>query len=219
MRGFEYSRVLLAIAVFALLAGPVWAQSDDVEGHLVVGAPGPSTVQVDQTGSLTTLFASNNSYAGNTFDISNIGADPINITGWDVNLDPAGGPVTIEIYWRAGTSVGFESNPAGWTLLGSDAAVMSAGDNNPSAVSMPPFTIQPGELFGFYVDLAGYDGSTLIRYTNGGPTTYSNTELSLTTYVGKGNPAFTGSTISYRTWNGSVHYDIVPVELQSFSVE
>jgi hypothetical protein len=220
MRGFEYSRVLLAIAVFALLTGPVWAQSDDVEGRLVVGAPGPSTVQVEGVpGSLTTLFASDNGFAGNTFDIENIGADPIDITGWDVNLDVVGGPHTIEIYWRVGTSVGFENSSAGWTLLGSDAAVTSAGDNNPSAVTMPPFTIQPGELFGFYVDLASFDGTTLLRYTNGGPTVFSNTELSLTTYVGKGNPAFTGGTFPYRQWNGTVHYDIVPVELRSFSVE
>ena len=219
MKGFEYSRVLLAIAVFALLAGPVWAQSDDIEGIPVVGAPGPSTVQVDQTGSLTTSFVGGNGFAGNTFDIENIGADPITINGWDVNLNVPGSTNTIEIYWRAGTSVGFENSSAGWTQLGSDAAVTSAGENNPSAVTMPSFTIQTGELFGFYVDLANYGSGTSIRYTNGGPTVFSNTEISLTTYVGKGNPAFTGSTFSYRQWNGTVYYDIVPVELQSFSVE
>ena len=35
----------------------------------------------------------------------------------------------------------------------------------------------------------------------------------------EGNPAFTGNTFTYRQWNGTVTYDFVPVELQSFSVE
>jgi hypothetical protein len=59
----------------------------------------------------------------------------------------------------------------------------------------------------------------LAPFLNGGPTVFSNTELSLTTYVGKGSPAFSGGTFSYRQWNGTVHYEIVPVELQSFNVE
>lgn len=215
----QHSRVLIAIVGLALLAGPVSAQSDDEAGRLVVGAPGPGTVHVEGTlGSLTTLFAADNSFRGNTFDIENIGADPINITGWDVNLDFPGSTNTIDIYWRAGTSVGFENDPTGWTLLGSDAAVVSAGLDLPSVVTMPTFTIQPGELFGFYVDVASYPSAS-IQYTNGGPSTFSNTELSLTTYVGKGDPVFTGSTFSYRQWNGTVHYEVFPVELQSFSVE
>jgi len=215
----KQSRVLVTIIGLALLAGPVAAQSDDEAGRLVVGAPGPSTVHVDGTpGSLTTLFARDNQFRGNTFDIENIGADPIDITGWDVNLNNPGTTNTIEIYWRTGTSVGFEGDPTGWTLLGSDAAVVSAGQDFPSAVTMPTFTIQPGELFGFYVDVASY-GTASLQYTNGGPTVFSNSELSLTTYVGKGDPVFTGGTFSYRQWNGTVHYEIVPVELQSFSIE
>lgn len=213
------SKVFIAIVGLALMAGLVSAETDDEAGRLVVGAPGPSSVLVEGTpGSLTTLFMSNNGFRGNTFDIENIGADPITITGWDVNLDTQGSTATIEIYWRPGTSVGFENDPAGWTLIGSDPAVLSAGDNAPSAVTMPPVTIQPGELFGFYVDVATYP-SPSIRYTNGGPTVFSNSELSLTTYVGKGDPVFTGSSFPYRQWNGTVHYEIVPVELQSFSVE
>ena len=213
------SKVLAAIIGLALLAGPVAAQSDDEAGRLVVGAPGPSTVHVDGIpGSLTTLFATDNSFAGNTFDIQNIGAVPIDITGWDVNLNTPGSTNTIEIYWRTGTSAGFEGDPTGWTMLGSDAAVVSAGINLPSAVTMPTFTIQPGELFGFYVDVASYPSASML-YTNGGPTVFSNSDLSLTTYTGKGDPAFAGGTFSPRQWNGTVHYEIVPVELQSFNVE
>jgi len=214
-----HARVLVVLVGLALIAGPVAAQSDDETGRPVFGAPGPGTVHVEGTpGSLTTLFARNNSFRGNTFDIQNIGADPVNITSWDVNLNNPGTTNTIDIYWRTGTSVGFEGDPAGWTLLGSDPAVVSAGQDLPSAVAMPTFTIQPGELFGFYVDVGSYPSAS-IQYTNGGPTTFSNSELSLTTYTGKGDPVFTGGTFTYRQWNGTVHYEIVPVELQSFSVE
>lgn len=218
MRRIKSVKLVLVIAILAMATTPVWAESDDQAGRLVVGAPGASTVEVGGTGSLTTLFASDNGFAGNTFDIENIGGDPVTITSWEVNLDPSGSTNTIEIYWRVGTCDGFQGNPAGWVLLGSDTGVVSAGDNNPSTVTMPPFTIQPGELFGIYVDVANFTGSTLMRYTNGGPTTFSNTELSITTYHGQGDPAFT-TFFTYRQWNGTVYYDIVPVELQSFSVE
>ncbi len=93
--------------------------------------------------------------------------------------------------------------------------VVSAGINLPSAVTMPTFTIQPGELFGFYVDVASYPSASML-YTNGGPTVFSNSDLSLTTYTGKGDPAFAAPS---RQWNGTVYYEIVPVELQSFNVE
>ena len=55
---------LLAIFGLALLASPALAQqSDDEAGRLVVGAPGAGRVQVEGTGSLTTLFARNNSFS------------------------------------------------------------------------------------------------------------------------------------------------------------
>lgn len=214
------SRALWTIAVMAVLVAPVCAQSDDEAGRPVGPTAGPTTVIRQGSGSLTTTFAGGNSFAGNTFDIENIGTLPVTITGWDVHLSNAGSTNTIVIYTRPGTSNGYQSDPNGWTVLGTDAAVVSAGNLLPSAVTMPPFTIQPGELFGFYVDLASYvSGGTALQYTNGGPNTYTNSEIELTTYYGKGNPAFSGSTFTYRAWNGTVHYDIVPVELQSFSVE
>lgn len=80
-------------------------------------------------------------------------------------------------------------------------------------------SVQPGELFGFYVNCANYGSDSSLAYSNGGPSTFANSELSLTTYYGKGVPAFTGPTYTYRQWNGTVTYDFVPVELQSFSIE
>ncbi|MDH3405255.1 MAG: hypothetical protein OEP45_16660, partial [Acidobacteriota bacterium] len=75
-----------------------------------------------------------------------------------------------------------------------------------------------GDLFGFYIDLTSYDGINQINYTNGGPNTYTNPEIELTSNTGQSSPAFSGSFFP-RIWNGTVYYDIVPVELQSFDIE
>ena len=42
MKTFMHVKVLVVIMGFALLASPAWAESDDVAGRLVTGAPGPS---------------------------------------------------------------------------------------------------------------------------------------------------------------------------------
>lgn len=220
MRRRHLAKLSIIGVALAFSAAPCLGQSADILGLPVEPGTGPGTFHVEQTGSLTTTFAGGNGYAGNTFDIENTGGVSITITGWDVHLDTPGATETISIYWRAGTSVGYESSSAGWTLLGSDTGVVSAGDGNPSAVTMPPITIPAGALIGFYLDLSSYvSGGTSLRYTNGGPNTYSNSDITLTTYYGKGTPAFTGSTFTYRAWNGTVYYDILPVELQSFSIE
>jgi hypothetical protein len=163
------------------------------------GGPGAPTAP----GSLTTLFASNNSFAGNTFDLQ--ATVPLQITGFAVNLAAAAGSHTVAVYWRLGTASGAESNPAGWTLMGIDTGVVSAGPDNPSPVNVGGLTLSPGQVYGIYVDLQSYP-STSLRYTNGGPTTFSNADLSLTTFHGKGNPAFTGNSFFPRQWNGTVRY-------------
>ena len=157
-------------------------------------------------GSLTTIFASNNQFAGNTFDI--MPAVDLEITALDCNTDPVGAPIVIDVYYKDGTSVGFESNPAPWTLLGS-ATTTSAGSDNPTNIDLTGngVTFLAGQTYGIYVDLANYaSGVNVLRYTNG-QGTYSNSDLSLTTYTGKGNPAFLGSTFTPRQWNGTVYYE------------
>ena len=48
-------------------------------------------------------------------------------------------------------------------------------------------------------------GSGVTTYTpSASPVTYGNADLTLTTYYGKGTPAFTGQTFSFRQWNGTV---------------
>jgi hypothetical protein len=152
--------------------------------------------------SLTTLFATNNSFAGNTFDITTNVA--ILINGFDVNIDGAG-PTTMAVYWRPGTSDGFESAAAGWTLLGTDV-VTPAGTNSPTHVDVGGLNLDAGQTYGFYIDVQSYPSSSMLYTNAGGPVDFSNADFTITTFYGKGNPAFTGETFVFRQWNGTVHY-------------
>ena len=209
VRGRRWPIVVVAFAAALLLAsaGATWASDRDG----VPTAPGPSgqLSTVEGTGSLTTLFATDNNFAGNTFDLEVIGADSLMITGFEVNLDGAGNNEVIDVYWRLGSSVGVENDPASWTLLGS-APVVSAGIDMPTPVALGGLQLDPGQVYGIYVDLSSFvNGSTSsLLYTNGGPNIFANAELQLTTNTGQSDPAFNSSFFP-RQWNGTVLYDIV----------
>lgn len=213
---------LLAVALVLTvlgLAAPAFAQPgcdqyddgtlrppSDPNPDVACGGPGPAAPPGPQlgTGSITTLFAQNNQFAGNTFDM--VPGVNMTITGFDVNLS-AGAATTMNIYWRTGTAFGFESSAAGWTSIGTDA-VAPSGPNIPTPVNIGGLTLTAGNTYGFYVDTQSYPSASLM-YTNGGPTTFSNADTDLTTFHGKGNPAFTGSSFFPRQWNGTVYYDIL----------
>ena len=153
--------------------------------------------------SFSTIFAADNSFAGNTFDIVT-GASAILINGFDVNLDPTGTDTTMAIYWRPGTADGFQADSTGWTLLGTDV-VTPAGLNNPTHVDVGGLVLSAATTYGFYVDTQSYPSSSL-QYSNGGPTDFAGPDFTITTRHGKGNPAFTGADFFPRQWNGTVHY-------------
>jgi hypothetical protein len=135
-------------------------------------------------------------------------ASPLIIESFDVNLS-AGTATTIAVYWRPGTSNGFQNSPAGWNLLGT-AIVNPNGTNIPTPVDVGvDLPIPGGATYGFYIDVQSYPSSSL-QYTNGGPTTFSNTQVDLTTFYGKGTPAFTGGSFFPRQWNGTIHYTYTP---------
>ena len=164
---------------------------------------------ITSAASLTTLFAANNSFAGNTFDIE--ANKQIRITGFDVNLSDQGTSANVGVYYKLGTSVGFTDDAGAWTLLGSDT-VISNGPDNPTPLDIGGLTLQPGQLYGIYIFVTDYDTSDVFMlYTNGGPTTYSNDDITLTTYAGQGTPIFSGNDFNYRQWNGTIYYDIYAI--------
>jgi hypothetical protein len=192
------------LAALPFFTAPVLGQSlstnDDGSVGVVLNSGSSTTAAA---GSLTTLFASNNGFAGNMFDITPT-AD-LEITAIDINVTAAGTLAEVDVWYRAGTSVGFENSSAGWTFLGSYSGT-SAGQDLPTNIDMAGngMTFLGGQSYGMYVDLTSYSTQTF-RYTNGA-NTYSNADLSLTTNVGKGS-GFGGSTFTPREWNGTIYYD------------
>jgi len=153
------------------------------------------------TDSLTAPYNQNNGLDGNMFDVVAKGSN-IEIQGIDVSIGTTS--TTIEIYYRPGTHVGFETSSTGWTLAGS-AAVTGAGVDMPTPVPVTlSINIPAGQTYGFYVTTttAGMD------YTNGtsvGNVLVENADLQI--LEGKGNSyPFGSSPISTRNWNGTLYY-------------
>ena len=84
--------------------------------------------------------------------------------------------------------------------------MVSAGSNNPSRVNVGGLLLTPGQTYGIYVDLESFT-PTFMLYTNGGPATFANSDLTLITNTGQGSPAFTiFQSFFPRQWNGTVRY-------------
>jgi hypothetical protein len=150
-------------------------------------------------GSLTTPFVGGNSQDGNMFDV--VALKNIEVQGVSVSIGTQSG--TIEVYYRPGTHVGFESSSAGWTLAGS-AAVVGAGTNTPTPVPLSlSIQIPSGQTYALYVTLL----SGSMNYTNGtavGTVLAQNPDLQILEGIGKDYPFL--STYTPRYWNGVLHY-------------
>jgi len=169
-------------------------------------------------GMLPSTFDSNNGFAGNMFDLRNVSPYPVLITSFDGNIEGnAGQSATFEIYYRSGTYVGFESNPADWTSMGT-ATTITAGGDLPTPVPIGGLTLLPGQTYGIYFVLSSFQNSAALRYTDGN-NTFNDGILELTAGIGKGDPDFIGNTFLSRTWNGNIHYQLEAPEFTSPTFE
>ena len=166
-----------------------------------------------------TSMLAGNAGAGVTFDLYNQTDTARMVNGFGVNINGAAGETeTVAVYYRVGTANGYESNRSAWTLLGRDFTVVTAGPGELSRVKIEGLVLPPYTTYGIYLDLKSWDGSNSVVYTNSdSPVVYSFGDLRLTTYHGKGIPAFTGSTFVYRQFNGTVYYTTVPWNTTEFN--
>ncbi len=154
------------------------------------------TIPTPPETSITTTFANNSGSGGNMFNVTAI--NTITIESFDVNVSTFGS-VGIEVYYKSGTYVGFETNSGAWTLLGSVTAT-GAGSGNATSVNIGGLTIPAGDTYGLYVRAT----SGTMNYTVGA-NTYSNSDVSLDLGVGVG--LLFSSIFTPRTWNGTIHYN------------
>jgi len=149
--------------------------------------------------SLETMFASNAGWDGNMFDLTP--SQDILITGFDCNIDSLTDE-TVEIYYKSGTYLGSEFNPAAWTFLGS-TVVTAQGDDNPTYVPIGDLALTSGQTYGLYI--TGTPGVGL-EYTMA-VTTFDDGTLQFQSGCGIGYP-FGPAIFTMRTWNGRIHYSI-----------
>jgi len=165
------------------------------------------------SGSLTTHFNGGNGFAGNLFDITPTSS--LSFEAIDIHSNSSQGTSLImDVFWKDGTCVGFETDPLPWIFIGSYAAV-SAGSGLPTYVDMtglPAKVFDAGMTYGICVHCQNYGTTSSIAYTNGSPTVFSNSDLSLTTWCSQHDPVFTGYNAD-RVWNGTIYYNSGNLEI------
>lgn len=168
----------------------------------------------NNTSSIATTYSAGNGSNGNMFDVTAL--NPITINSVDVVISSVA-VSTVEVWYRFGSFVGFESSNTGWTSAGT-GTVMGAGNGNPVPLNVNlGINIPGGQTYGIYVTS---NGGATFGYSNGtavGNLFSQNSDLSV--FEGKGGSYF-GVTISTRIWNGNIHYTkqgcsspIIPVTL------
>lgn len=122
-----------------------------------------------------------------------------------------GRDVDIEIWTRPGSYVGFDGDPAGWTLH-QTVNVIRQGTAGAVALGLNDITIPDGETVAVYLQALDASG---IRYTGTGAnppqTTFSDGNLELFSDLATtAAAAFTGGRFTPRTFSGSVTYTVIP---------
>jgi hypothetical protein len=156
-------------------------------------------------GSITTTFADNNRFTGNMFNAV-IGANGITVNSLDVNVGT--GSLTIDVFIKTGTYVGFDTNSAAWTLV-STTAVTGAGAGKSTLVNVTPFTLKASTTYGIYVTVATNSNSAPYMYYTNGNNTYSNSNLTLDLGIGLGGEFGSLAVDDDRTWDGTINYSLV----------
>lgn len=165
--------------------------------------------------SVPTSYSSNTGASGVMFDITAL--NTITVLCFDANLY-GGTTDNYQIYYKAGTYVGSQSNAAAWTLAGTASSLHVSSNNVATSIPVSVNVVIPtGQTYAFYITGTSSGG---VNYTSSvipGVTLASDLNMLITGGVGKSYPF--GSTFSYRLFSGTLHYalgDVLPVELLNF---
>jgi hypothetical protein len=117
----------------------------------------------------------------------------------------AGTAVTVDLYTRNGTYVGFDTDPSAWTLAGTFNTT-SLGNTSSSPhtplVLQSPIGVGANQTLGVY--LVGTAGGYRYRSSTS-PNPVSDANLSLTSDLGR-STLFGGTASTGRRFGGTVHY-------------
>ena len=203
-------RLALLSLIFCLFVPALFAVNDN-------GAASPpakhlkiADYNVGERGSITTQFAANNGYSGNTWDIEPV-TTLTECTAMDINWMSAGELLNVDAYYILDdTADGNELNAGAWSTLGNITGVVSAGADLPTYCDFSGngVVFGPGEhAMGVHVNNYLYLISYL-GYTNG-QYYYSNADLGLETWHGQADP-WCSYAFFPRAWNGTLYYNAGP---------
>lgn len=144
-------------------------------------------------------MAGGNGQVANMFDLEVL--EDIVIHKFNINCGTVGSDKTVRINYKAGSYIGFESDPATWTRIYSSSSVTCEAPGSFTDIVLgSALPLSPGN-YAFVVYAEDY-----LDYTNGsteGAVYASNPHLSLKEGIGK-NGEFEGSIFSPRIWNGGI---------------
>lgn len=151
---------------------------------------------------LTTAFDADNANDGVMFDVSVLGS-PLSLQSIGIHADA--GTYDYSVYYRAGGIGASVNTPADWTLLGSFAALTTAGLGAVTLLDIADLDLAGGATYGFYVTDAS---SFSVQYTNsaGAVGDVLATDGALAVKVGYGVTAPFGDAASPRAFNGTLTY-------------
>jgi len=164
----------------------------------VGGPPTPTTLE--------TTFVGGNGNFGNMFDMNAL--TDVTVQSFDINGD-TGATFDVEVYAKAGTYVGSETDPGAWTLIGTAPGVVSNGDGVATPLGLAlGYAMAAGETHAFYVTPTDFSTGGF-NYTNGnavGDVFASDANIEFLEGAGSGYP-FNGTLFSPRVFNGNIIYD------------
>ena len=126
---------------------------------------------------------------------------PISIDSFDVNM--TGSSDTVEVYYKTGSSAGYEGNAAAWTLLGRKYVASPKGQGNPTHVNVgSSLPLTSGKAYAFYIHLVSNSSNLRSSYGYG---FYYNPDMTIYTYK-EGFGKFTGGYSYPISWSGRIFY-------------
>lgn len=160
--------------------------------------------------SLVSVFDAGNSNDGAMFDIDATTA----LTIKDFSVSIRDNAANLEIYYKTGTHVGFETNAGAWTLLASSS-------NRPVGKCVAAnfnlnLNMVAGQTMAFYITRSDETGG--LNYTNGfalGTVLFNDQHMSIKEGQGKDHPF--GSTFTPRNLNMVVHYEVASPTYATFA--
>ncbi|MFN0217113.1 MAG: hypothetical protein ACKVT2_22885 [Saprospiraceae bacterium] len=145
----------------------------------------------------------NGGQAGIMFDVTNLSSNLITLTEFGPSLDLGAWPMEVYYTTNIGSFLGFENNPAAWTLAGKNT-INSGGSGSGTPIPGYGITIPAGQTRGIYITSTA---GAPINFTNGARQ-QADANLRVSSNPGSGKAYPFGVSFANKSYNGYVKYSI-----------